>query len=56
MSSRILRTFAASAVLAMAAALAAPYAEAADGKSCHMQQQCKWVNFKKICVWVQVCK
>jgi len=28
----------------------------AGGKSCHMEQQCHWENFKKICVWVKVCR
>jgi hypothetical protein len=23
---------------------------------CHLEQQCKWKNFKKICVWVKVCR
>jgi hypothetical protein len=26
------------------------------GKSCHMEQQCHWENFKKVCVWVKVCR
>ena len=27
-----------------------------DGtQKCRMEQQCKWVNFKKICFWVKVC-
>jgi hypothetical protein len=26
------------------------------GKTCRMEQQCKWVNFKKICTWVKVCR
>ena len=26
------------------------------GKTCHMEQQCHWENFKKICVWVKVCR
>jgi hypothetical protein len=28
----------------------------AKGKTCHMEQQCHWENFKKICVWVKVCR
>jgi hypothetical protein len=26
------------------------------GKTCHMEQQCHWENFKKVCVWVKVCR
>ncbi len=26
------------------------------GKNCRMEQQCHWENFKKICVWVKVCR
>jgi hypothetical protein len=26
------------------------------GKTCRMEQQCHWENFKKICVWVKVCR
>jgi hypothetical protein len=29
---------------------------AAKGKSCRMEQQCRWENFKKICTWVKVCR
>ena len=35
--------------------LAAP-AGAAQGKTCRMEQQCRWENFKKICTWVKVCR
>jgi hypothetical protein len=28
----------------------------AKGKTCHMEQQCHWENFKKVCVWVKVCR
>ena len=31
-------------------------AEQASGKNCRMEQQCHWQNFKKICVWVKVCR
>jgi hypothetical protein len=27
-----------------------------NGKNCRMEQQCHWENFKKICVWVKVCR
>lgn len=29
---------------------------AENGKSCRMEQQCKWVNYKKVCTWVRVCR
>jgi hypothetical protein len=41
------------------AVMATPYATAAqdkNGKNCRMEQQCHWENFKKICVWVKVCR
>jgi hypothetical protein len=31
-------------------------AQDAKGKNCHMEQQCHWENFKKICVYVKVCR
>lgn len=30
--------------------------EESKGKSCRMEQQCHWENFKKVCVWVKVCR
>jgi hypothetical protein len=39
---------------ALAPAMAAP--AGSKGKSCHMEQQCHWENYKKICVWVKVCR
>ena len=26
------------------------------GKTCTMEQQCHWENFKKVCTWVKVCR
>jgi hypothetical protein len=26
------------------------------GKTCRVEQQCRWENFKKICVYVKVCR
>ena len=26
------------------------------GKTCRMEQQCRWENFKKICTYVKVCR
>ena len=31
-------------------------AQEIKGKSCRMEQQCHWVNFKKICTYVKVCR
>jgi hypothetical protein len=31
-------------------------AQNATAKDCRMEQQCHWENFKKICVWVKVCR
>ena len=31
-------------------------AQDAKGKNCRMEQQCHWENFKKICIWVKVCR
>jgi hypothetical protein len=38
-----------------AATTAAASAEA-KGKTCRTEQQCRWENFKKICVYVKVCR
>jgi hypothetical protein len=40
---------------ALPAAAAQPV-PASPGKSCRMEQQCHWQDFKKICVWVKVCR
>ena len=31
-------------------------AQETKGKNCRMEQQCHWKDFKKICVWVKVCR
>jgi hypothetical protein len=31
-------------------------AQEAKGKTCRMEQQCRWENFKKICIYVKVCR
>ena len=31
-------------------------AQDAKAKTCRMEQQCHWENFKKICVYVKVCR
>lgn len=28
----------------------------AKEKTCRMEQQCHWENFKKVCVYVKVCR
>jgi hypothetical protein len=45
------------AILA-AGLLGAPQAFAAQGggQNCRMEQQCHWQNFKKVCVYVKVCR
>lgn len=49
-------------IVALASALlvfgivAAPTVASAQAKTCRMEQQCHWVNFKKICTYVKVCR
>ena len=43
-------------VLGLAAAPTDAAAQAPQGKTCRMEQQCHWVNFKKICTYVKVCR
>ena len=31
-------------------------AEEVKAKTCRMEQQCRWENFKKICIYVKVCR
>ena len=38
------------------AASAEPPPAAPKGQNCRMEQQCKWVNFKKVCTYVKVCR
>jgi hypothetical protein len=40
--------------LGLAPARAAPPEE--KGKTCRVEQQCHWENFKKVCVYVKVCR
>jgi len=35
---------------------AAPAQSDSKGGNCRMEQQCHWKDFKKICVWVKVCR
>jgi hypothetical protein len=41
--------------LARTPALAAPDGTT-KGKTCRMEQQCRWENFKRICTYVKVCR
>jgi hypothetical protein len=45
-------------VIGASSASAATPAAAQDvkGKTCRMEQQCRWENFKKICIYVKVCR
>jgi len=53
---RIAITIAAFGVLSgLTPARAASPAEE-KGKTCRMEQQCHWENFKKVCVYVKVCR
>ena len=41
----------------LSSAMAAPPASPQDkGKVCRVEQQCHWENFKKVCVYVKVCR
>jgi hypothetical protein len=44
------------ATLALTMADVPAFAQQANGKNCRMEQQCHWENFKKICVYVKVCR
>ena len=48
----------AAGILVVGFAISPAFAEPSGpkGQSCRMEQQCKWVNFKKICTWVKVCR
>ena len=53
MTARFFLTVAAAIVILGSDATAA---QAERGKTCHMEQQCHWENYKKVCVWVKVCR
>jgi hypothetical protein len=54
--SRCLSLAIAAAVLAFGFNLAAAQSPTSQNKACHMEQQCHWENFKKICTWVKICR
>ena len=35
---------------------ASAQAQGAKGQNCRLEQQCHWENFKKVCVYVKVCR
>ena len=43
-------------ILALAVGGQTPAAAEPKGKTCTMEQQCHWENFKKVCTWVKVCR
>jgi hypothetical protein len=43
-------------LLVMLGVVGIPTVAAAQAKTCRMEQQCRWVNFKKICTYVKVCR
>jgi ABC-type sugar transport system substrate-binding protein len=48
---------AAVAIAGAAASVPAAAQQADDkGKVCRMEKQCRWENFKKICVYIKVCR
>jgi len=49
-------TIAGLAALVVVSMPQATMAQDKTGKNCRMEQQCHWENFKKICVWVKVCR
>jgi hypothetical protein len=42
--------------LALVSAPQVTMAQERSSQNCRMEQQCHWENFKKICVWVKVCR
>jgi hypothetical protein len=53
---KTVRNFFAVMLIAGATTAAMDAAPAAAEQRCRMEQQCRWVNFKKICHWVRVCR
>jgi hypothetical protein len=54
---RLVALVVAAGILAVGFAISPAFAEPSQkGQTCRMEQQCKWVNFKKICTWVRVCR
>jgi hypothetical protein len=53
---RLISLAAAVVLLGIAAVPTVALAQAPNGKTCRMEQQCHWVNFKKVCTYVKVCR
>jgi hypothetical protein len=56
---RVMRIPIATAVIGVLLALMPAHAASPQqekGKTCRMEQQCHWENYKKICVYVKVCR
>jgi hypothetical protein len=53
---RFIQLAAAIVLLGIAAVPTVAAAQDSKGKTCRMEQQCHWVNFKKICTYVKVCR
>jgi hypothetical protein len=53
---KVMRTFFALLFVTGVFATAMDAGQAAAEQRCRMEQQCRWVNFKKICHWVRVCR
>lgn len=51
-----MRSFLALVLIAGVSAAALHCAPAAAEQRCRMEKQCKWVNFKKVCTYVKVCR
>jgi hypothetical protein len=52
----LISCFAISALIVVSNTRTAFAQQPESGKNCRMEQQCHWENFKKICVWVKVCR
>jgi hypothetical protein len=53
---RMIPLAAALVLLGFAAAPTVAAAQEPKGKTCRMEQQCHWENFKEVCTYVKVCR
>ena len=51
-----MRTFMAFVLTALVYGAAVRATPAAAEPRCRMEKQCRWVNFKKVCTYVKVCR
>ncbi|MDR3467519.1 MAG: hypothetical protein P4M07_16435 [Xanthobacteraceae bacterium] len=56
MKTMVLTVLIAIAALGASGAVGPAMAQEAKDKACRMEKQCRWENFKKICVYVKVCR